>query len=698
MDKSPAYSLAFGPSYNPALSEDGGAVLNTIAAGSRILQIGTSLTDNGFQLGIESASTIGPTGRGGDAWARALTGMPFDWVNKGISGDTIQLIEARLPRDVYPEHPDVVIVEAGTNNSGETYETIIGRLTTLYAALTAQGYTVIPLTVAMRESGSWNDTVRDKMLDVNTWIKANYPNAIEINKYFTDPATDRPYANFTDDGTHWSNEGGYAVGKAIAEGIVVSGSRDLYGTAINTTTAALTGTSGSMDAGITGSAPTGIHLDIVGGHSGTAVATALEPGLQMVFTPGGSASTEDYDIRTNPLDTTVVVDTIYELLSQIQLSAWDGWAYVRLRLYDPTNTAHFDLLQMLDDTLYPYPDEALDLFLRTAEFTAVDTGVRLYIQVGIDPNASGTGTLTIDNLHLQEWTRPALPNVPTITSWAQVGNNYTGLGNYSFIGKFNETDIVYADAANNVIGRLTWDGTDFSAVGSTLADTLSNTGTAIDGYDGTRAVLCEYISATQITLTMLSWNGSAFEVVSGSPTTLTVSGFSTYPQIKIEDGTIWVASGSTLLAASWNGSTFDLDASLTGLTGTRCGLAAFTAQTCSRWNETNDTHQYYHFDGSTIAADDDFKSGISIQGASLSGALGITALENMRILGWANTSNTVESFDIVNGEFYENGDDSLTDSLISSWPRSMTKLTNELVAIHAFGNSGQLIAIEATTS
>lgn len=372
--------------------------------GKKIVTLGTSITDQGYQTPSESASTVGWTGRGWDAWARFLNNQNADWVNKGVAGNSIDDMIARFDADVVAEDPYAVIVEAGTNDAGQTYETIIGDLTTLYGLVTSNGYVLVPLTIPMREvAGGWNDTVRDKVLDVNTWIKANYSNAIEVNEFFSDPSTDRPYALYTEDGTHPSNIGAYALGRAVAAFLSThTTDRDIItsGTAVNAN-AGLTGAGGSFSAGITGTVPTTYRVDVVGGHSGTAVATALDPGLQLVFTPGATGSVEDYDVRMNPIDTTVTLSEAYELLSDITVSDWDGWAYIKLRLYDPGISAYYDLLQIMNDETYIYPEGEYSGIMRTPPFTAGTTTMRVYLQVGIKDDATGTGTLTIDNFKLR---------------------------------------------------------------------------------------------------------------------------------------------------------------------------------------------------------------------------------------------------------------------------------------------------------
>ena len=370
--------------------------------GQKIVTIGTSLTDNGYQDASESASTIGYTARGYDSWVRLLTNQNINWINKGVAGNPISAITARISSDVIPEDPYAVIVEAGTNDSGQTYETITSNLETLYSAITDEGYVLIPLTIAMREATEWSDTIRDKMLDVNTWIKANYPHAIEVNEFFTSGG--RPITGYTDDGTHFTNEGAFQAAKPLLS-FVNTRTRETdvisNGTAVNTNPN-LTGTGGSKDSGITGTVPDGIHCDIVGGHSGTANVTANEPGMSITFTPGSSGVVEDYQFRTNPLNVTTTAATAYELLSNISVSAWAGWAYIQLRIYEPGNGSAYDLYQILNEETYTYPAEAFAGLFRTAALTTNGTYVRIYLEVGIKDDATGTGTITLDNFKLRE--------------------------------------------------------------------------------------------------------------------------------------------------------------------------------------------------------------------------------------------------------------------------------------------------------
>lgn len=384
--------------------------LKHLYAGDKVVQIGTSLTDNGYQLPEESASRVGPSGRGADAWTRFLTNQVFDWVNKGVSGNQIEDMIARFETDVADENPDIIILEAGTNNASMELEALKTKYLELYKLAEDTGATVIVYTVAMRESSSWTNVVRDKMLNFNQWLM-NFPYAIEINKYFTDPATKRPYADFTDDGTHWTYRGAYAVARAVAEGLVIVGSRNVFKSMTVNSNPLLKGSSGSSDNGITGTVPDGFHLDIEGGHSGTAVSVARDPGMEMTFTPGGSSTTEVYSIRTNPLDTVVTIDKVYELLADIEFSEWDGWDYYQLRLYDPGSSAYYDLLENMQDDTHRYPSDAVSGIMRTPPYTAVDTGLRIYLQVGVKPDATGTGKLTLKKYQLQEVIDPLSTSV-----------------------------------------------------------------------------------------------------------------------------------------------------------------------------------------------------------------------------------------------------------------------------------------------
>ena len=373
-------------------ASDARKTITRIPAAAKIVQIGTSLTDNGYQDPSESSSTIGYTARGADGWIRAQTRQAFDFANVGIAGNTIQQMIDRFDTDVLPHNPDLILFEAGVNDASLSYEEIIAKLSNLYGLAESNDIAYIPYLIPYK--AAWSSGTLAKFNQVRAWQRANYPQSIDSMKYYN--------TSMSDDGTHWDNEGGFMVAKAALEKIRVTGSRSFTGAAINSNPN-LSGTGGSMDSGITGSAPDGMHLDIEAGSAGNAVALAMGDGLQMGFTPNPASSVNQYQIRTNPLNVSVEAGKTYELFIDLDIDAWDGWAYYQARLYEVGQGSTYDLLQRMDEALYPYPSEGhAPLLLRTASRTAVGTSLRIYLEVGVLGGASGTGSLRINEMILRE--------------------------------------------------------------------------------------------------------------------------------------------------------------------------------------------------------------------------------------------------------------------------------------------------------
>ncbi len=372
----------------------------SIPAGSNIAIIGTSLTDNGYRDTSESSSIRGYTARGAFSWVRVLTNQNLNIFNRGIGGNNIDQMGARYDTDIASLSPDFVFFDAGTNDSTKTFEDYKTSLTTLYAKASSHGAIAVPLTIPMRDLPT-SQGVIDLYLQVNEWILANYPNAIEVNTYFADN-NNRPKAGYTVDGIHYSNIGAYAVAKAILDNISVSGVNNIIGTAL-TPNPILTGTGGTYDSGITGTMPNDYHFDILSGTPTVAIA-ANNPSLSAVFTSSGSAGVNTFRIRGDAI--TANGSTIYEFISKIKLSNWDGWDYVQLRLNKTGGTEtiySYDLRQEADN--YPWPSDALviEKLLRT-DIVNGESGATLtpYIEIGILGDAVGTGQMDVTLWQIQQ--------------------------------------------------------------------------------------------------------------------------------------------------------------------------------------------------------------------------------------------------------------------------------------------------------
>ena len=393
----------------------------TIPSGARIVEVGTSLTDNGYRDHSESTTIRGYGSRGAMNWVRASTNQSFEYYNVGIGGDTIDDMLNRYMFDVLPLEPDFVFVDAGTNDSTKTFEQYKTKLAELYTALGSTGATVVPYQIPYRGSPT-SDAVNDLYAQVNEWIVANYPNNIDTNKYFSDLTTKRPLGNYTVDGIHYSNVGAYAVSRAVVEAVTFT-PRDIIGTAL-TTNPALSGSGGSQDAGVTGTMPDGYHFDILSGTP-TVVVDTDQGFLRSVFTPSGTAGEETFRIHGDEF-TAQTVGKLYEFIASIKLSDWDGWTYAELRMIRNDSAvaiSSYDLRQ--EATGFAWPSEAYTDFLMSRVkdvYTTSDTGgFTPYIYMGISGDATGTGTMEVNRWQIQEFTPPVFTDVTSTVPDIEVG-------------------------------------------------------------------------------------------------------------------------------------------------------------------------------------------------------------------------------------------------------------------------------------
>lgn len=371
-----------------------------IPPASKIAIIGTSLTDNGYRDESESSAIRGYSARGAFSWVRVLTNQQFDFYNRGNGGDTIDDLITRYDSDVTPLSPTHVFFETGTNDSSKTVADYKIKLAQLYAKANSHGAIAIPLTIPMR-SLPVSQSVIDKYLEVNEWILENYPNAIEINKYFSDPATNRPLSDYTEDGVHYTNIGAHAIARSIIESINATGNRDTISTA-QTPNPTLTGTSGTKDSGVIGTMPNDYHFDILSGTS-TVTLTANDPSLSILFEPNGGTGVDTYRIRGDNIAANPT--KFYEFIAKIKLSHWEGWNYIQLRMNKTGGSQtlySYDLRQEAEGFPWPPNGLAIEKLLRTETISGTNgTSVTPYIEIGIHADAVGSGRMDISLWQVQ---------------------------------------------------------------------------------------------------------------------------------------------------------------------------------------------------------------------------------------------------------------------------------------------------------
>lgn len=149
----------------------------------------------------------------------------FSGLNFGVSGQKAIEIERRLQR-LLREDFDLIVVDAGTNDMMvETKETIAEIRARIAAALLEAGKTVILLPILARGTQKWSSggAERAKAHWINQMsldFAARHANChvFDWNSPWVNIADPdgAPHAGFSNDGTHFSVAGGFAVGKALA--------------------------------------------------------------------------------------------------------------------------------------------------------------------------------------------------------------------------------------------------------------------------------------------------------------------------------------------------------------------------------------------------------------------------------------------------------------------------------------------------
>jgi lysophospholipase L1-like esterase len=217
--------------------------------GSRVALLGTSLVQQNHEA---SERRICSSARGWATWAEVLShgqldirvvhdplvypgwepsGRPgmtrgFTGLNAGVSGQRARDIVNRID-EVLALDFDLIIVDAGTNDMiTETKESIQAMREKIVSRLLDAGKIVILLPILARSTVKWpaGGSERAKAHWINHKSRAfaernNRCHIFDWNGPWVDWTSKDgiPHSGFSDDGTHFSVPGGYAVGKAVAE-------------------------------------------------------------------------------------------------------------------------------------------------------------------------------------------------------------------------------------------------------------------------------------------------------------------------------------------------------------------------------------------------------------------------------------------------------------------------------------------------
>jgi acyl-CoA thioesterase-1 len=310
----PAIIIAFLPSFFQLRSTSG----DSLVADYSVYCIGDSLTH--YYWPGQSGTLLGPS---------------YTVVNKGVDGNTTQMMLDRFNADVLAHDADCVVVWGGINDVGRGYDVslIEDNLQSAYTQAHNAGIKVVAITISPFISQGYLANKKT----VNLWIMntaANVDYRVDVYPLLEDPNTpDAMRPDYTVDGEHLNSAGGAVVAWAVRDALQSNVINDPVGDLVVF----------SQDYTNTGTVPSNmcLALDSLSGHvenetlsyNGTSHCVELdatEGAVGKLFVGGLSPS----------LSTTITLDMGMgrtEESATVYICAGGAWLGIRLRNGAPTD-------------------------------------------------------------------------------------------------------------------------------------------------------------------------------------------------------------------------------------------------------------------------------------------------------------------------------------------------------------------------
>jgi lysophospholipase L1-like esterase len=266
-------------------------------------------------------------------WVNVLTRQRFKYYGpKGVFGSTSDTFVSRFDTNIKPLAPGWIILTSPCSNdvaSNASVATIQSRLTQYLDKCAAIGARVIICTIPPRNA--LNTAQRNVMSAVNRWIREQGQvrrgvYIVDAWQLLVDPANGGLRTGVASDGIHMNGLGAQRVGQAIANVVnSLTPPVDVLGWGEDTDLQAvmvnpnLTGTTGTLNNGITGSVATSWKVGSITGAAVTATAskvarTDFMPGewQQISITTGEGAQLQQDLIFANMVAGTTYLDAMCE--------------------------------------------------------------------------------------------------------------------------------------------------------------------------------------------------------------------------------------------------------------------------------------------------------------------------------------------------------------------------------------------------
>ena len=193
---------------------------------SRVTIVGLGDSTTAGTPGFRSSLEAPPNGEGDPESQYAFWMMRShpEWtvLNRGVNGETVEEVRARLPRDVLGARPAYAIILAGVNDifGGQRAENVERHLAAMYADVLDAG--IVPVAATVLPYNSATARASGDILTLNAWIE-NLTKVLGIlfcdtHAAVADPA-DSNRLRGTPDGLHPDVAGYRAMGEVLARTI-----------------------------------------------------------------------------------------------------------------------------------------------------------------------------------------------------------------------------------------------------------------------------------------------------------------------------------------------------------------------------------------------------------------------------------------------------------------------------------------------
>lgn len=269
---------------------------------------------------------------------------------------------------------------------------------------------------------------------------------------------------------------------------------------------------------------------------------------------------------------------------------------------------------------------------------------------------------------------------PSVNTFTQIGNTLT-VEPYTHTHMINSTEIaVIENGGTDELKTMTWDGSDFTQSGNAFSLSIAN-GSKLKTIDENTVVVLDSVGLAAYTWDGADWsakgNKNASVVTSGTANTdiavLSPNKVAVVEGGSVDELTVWDFDGT-----DWTqtGNTFSLNSSTV-----RPRLTAITATDVAVIDDGQDHLKAYTWDGADWSA-----KGNAFSVGAFTGHYGLHAMSSGRV-AYLDDADRVELLSWDGTDFSVDATSAAFGSLLSSWPRNITRYDDTHIIINSWGDN-----------